>query len=484
LLLYASIGLLILSTADSGPLGSVATVCWLASFAVLALTNIGSAFAVYIGSLAIYSPLHFGGGSSVLQRPDNIALVVLLLGLVLIFSKQRGRLRYNLYVLAFLTFCILHGMLFPPTYYEHLLRSLVIPLLLCELFALAKFGENDLDALQTGLAVLGGYMGLVSILEQIRAYDWIIPRWVGNPSLRPFDPFLEGWIGAGRSGGTLLQPAWNGLLLSLIVLFLLMRWHRMRTVWRAVAISLCMVGSFFTYTRGVWLGLALSLMWFPGWCRSSRQAFVRRAGLACGALVLLQLLAGGTASERMQDSNTIYYRLKLWGAGARLVGAHPLLGVGFFHFGDAMAGVNQGFGAVSARLPDVEGGVASHNTPLTVLVEFGVVGFLLYAMAFYKIVRRAKDNLGRLWGRSGAAWVLAFAIVYLVNAQFVSAFEGTTNVAFFGLLGVMASLETPRWPPPCESDRNGRHRSRSAMDKIRSPFKDLLYESPRMPDSR
>src|ERR1700686_3007470 len=92
-----------------------------------------------------------------------------------------------------------------------------------------KLRERELDALQIGMAVLGRYMGLVSILERIPAYDWILPPWVGDPSLVPFDPFLEGWIGSGRSGGTLLQPAWNGLLLSLIFCILLLRIRRIRS---------------------------------------------------------------------------------------------------------------------------------------------------------------------------------------------------------------------------------------------------------------
>jgi hypothetical protein len=73
-----------------------------------------------------------------------------------------------------------------------------------------------------------------------------------------------------------------------------------------------------------------------------------------------------------------------------------------------------------------------------VLVEFGIVGILLYAAAFFRIVKRAGNNAFQLWGRSGMDWVLAFAIVYLTNAQFISAFEGTVNTTFFALLGVIA----------------------------------------------
>jgi O-antigen ligase len=148
------------------------------------------------------------------------------------------------------------------------------------------------------------------------------------------------------------------------------------------------------------------------------------------------------ASERLQDTDTVYYRFNLWGAALRLALAHPLLGVGFFNFGTAMTGIEQGFGSLLPGLPDVEGGgamgVATHNTFLTLLVEFGAVGFVLYAVVFVTIVQRAKTNMYLLWGRPGRAWVFGFTILYLINAQFASAFEAATSYLFFGFLGAMA----------------------------------------------
>jgi O-antigen ligase len=443
-LLYLSLVLLVLSSVDNGPLGGIVKLFWLASVASLTFINIGAAFAAYISSLAIYSPLYFEGWSSPFQRPDNYALLILFAGMLfLALDKEHTRPRFDAYVFASLIFFTLHGLIFSRMQFAALLKTIFIPLLACELLAATKLREGELDALQNGMAVLGSYMGLVSILERTPAVDWIVPYWVGNPSLRALDPSLDDWIGSGRSGGTLLQPAFNGLLLSLIICILLLRFRRGRSWPAMIAISLCAVGSFFTYTRGVWLGLALALMWFPGWCHSIRQAYSRRAALVCVAAVLL-VVAGGTARERLQDSGTVYYRLNLWGAGLRLAGTHPLFGIGFLQFGSAMKGIEQGFGSLLPSSPDVEGEVPSHNTLLTVLVEFGALGFLFYAAAFLRIVQRARNNTYRLWGRSGAAWVLAFTIVYLVNAQFVSAFEAPTNLVFLGFLGAIAGADEQR----------------------------------------
>ena len=440
--LYLSLALLVLSTIDNGAVGTIVKLIWLASVAVLAFTNIGAAFAAYIGSIAIYSPLHYEGVVSPLQRPDNYALVILCAGvLLLLFNKKEGLPRFNYYMPAIMAFFVLHAFVFSRAHLPETFRDILLPLLVCEFMFVIEFREAELNALQNGVGVLAGYMGLVSILERIPAYDWILPPWVGNPSLRPPDPFLEEWIGGGRSGGTLLQPAWNGILLTLIFCFLLLRLRKGISWPVLTAMSLCVVGSFFTYTRGVWLGLALSLMWFPGFCRSLRQANIRRAVLACAAAVLL-LAAGGYASERLQDSNTILYRFNLWGAGLRIVIDHPLTGVGFYNFGNVMPDVEQGFGNLLPGQADVkQEGAAPHNTVLTVLVEFGLVGFLLYVAVFFKIVQRARNNARLLWGRAGAAWIFSFVLIYLLNAQFVSAFEGTTNLVFFGFLGVIAGAQ-------------------------------------------
>ena len=224
--LYLSLVLLLISSADNGPMGTIAKLCWLASLASLALTNIGAAFVAYVSSLAMYSPLHFAGGGFSLQRPDNYALMLLVGGILLLLYKEQSGMQFNLYILATVTFFTLHAAILSRTQLVPLFRDIAIPLLACECLATIRLREREMDAMQAGMAVLGGYVGLVSILERISAYDWILPPWIGDLSLRPFDPFLQDWLGSGRSGGILLQPAWNGLLLTLILFILLLRVRR------------------------------------------------------------------------------------------------------------------------------------------------------------------------------------------------------------------------------------------------------------------
>lgn len=436
--LYASLVMLLFSTADTGPLGNLVKSCWIISFVALALTNLGAAFVVYIGSLAIYSPLHFDSMTSLLQRPDNFAVPILFVAMAFqIYRRKRPLSSVNFYLLVLPFYLLVHGVVFAPEHLPALIRDCIIPFGACILAAWIGFGEREITAFQDGLIAIGCYTGFVSILERTPFADRVLPFWIGDPSLRPFDLYQDQWLDLHRSGGTLLQPAFNGLLIAMILMIIVLRSRKGITPYHMIAASLCIAGSFFTYTRGAWLSILLPLLWLPGWTRTPKQANTRRMLLVVMALASLAI-ASGAAGERLKDGGTILYRLNLWGAAFRLAASHPLQGVGFFNFGSAMTNVQQGFGVSALKFRKVEEGVASHNTALTILVEFGLPAFTLYVVAFYKLVQRARENCRKLLGVSGPAWVVAFTICYLISAQFISCFEGTVNTVFFGFLGILA----------------------------------------------
>jgi len=45
--------------------------------------------------------------------------------------------------------------------------------------------------------------------------------------------------------------------------------------------------------------------------------------------------------------------------------------------------------------------------------------------------------------RKVSSWLTAFAIAYLFNAQFVVTYEATTNLIYYGTLGVLVGLKEP-----------------------------------------
>jgi hypothetical protein len=440
-LLYLSLLILLLSTIDNGPLGDLVKCCWLLSFAALAVINIGSAFAAYIASLALYSPLHYESMFPLLQRPDNLAMPILFAAMVFqLLSRNRHLRSINPYVAVLVIYFLAHGLIFAPEHSAALIRN-IIPFLACVFAAWIGFGQQEIKAFEDGLIVLAWYSGFVSILERTPFIDRVLPLWIGDPSLRPFDLYQDQWLDLHRSGGPLLQPAFNGLLIGMVLLIIVFRSRKGITPYHVVATFFCLAGVFFTYTRGAILAILLALLLFPGWPKDKKQANKRRIMLVVGAVLILVagLAAGGSAvHERLEDSDNIFYRFQLWGAALRLVAAHPVTGVGFFNFGTAMGTVQQGFGSLEREYRNIETGVASHNTALTVVVEFGMPGLVIFLLAFWKLVQRARENCSKLLGIQGASWVVAFTIVYVVNSQFISCFEVTVNTIFFGTLGILA----------------------------------------------
>jgi hypothetical protein len=440
-LLYLSLLILLLSTIDNGPLGDLVKCCWLLSFSALALINIGSAFVAYIVSLALYSPLHYESMTPLLQRPDNLALPILFAAMLFqVLSRNRQLRSVNPYLAILFVYFLAHGLIFAPEHAAALFRNLV-PFLTCLLAAWIGFGQREIKAFEDGLIVLASYSGLVSIIERTPFVDRVLPFWIGDPSLRPFDLYEDQWLDLHRSGGPLLQPAFNGLLLGMVLVILVLRSRRGITPYYVVASLLCLAGAFFTYTRGAWLSILLALLWFPGWTQTKKQANRRRMvmlGVALFFLVAGFAASSGAAHERLANSDNIFYRFQLWGAALRLVAMHPLAGVGFFSFGTAMSGVQQGFGSLQPEFRTIEDGVASHNTALTVIVEFGIPGLVIFVLAFCQLVLRARENCAKYLGSQGASWVIAFMIVYVANSQFISCFEVTVNTIFFGTLGIFA----------------------------------------------
>lgn len=91
-------------------------------------------------------------------------------------------------------------------------------------------------------------------------------------------------------------------------------------------------------------------------------------------------------------SGTFNHRTVIWRAGIDVLERHLLFGVGSGGFANAVA-------------PALSGRFVAHNTLLSVAVEEGVVGFVLFACVFASILRAAAAAGS---DQRAAAWILAF----------------------------------------------------------------------------
>ena len=450
ILMYVSLALLLISTIQgTGVIGDATKLVWLASIAVLTALNVGAAFGVYVAGVAVYAVRSFGGWGAVTERPDNYALLILIAGLLLRMALARVRLwsASALVIVGFVAYGLLDtavmGLLTRYTFAWYM-RTFGLPMLMFLLLAQHGFGLREFRALARSLLVLGVYMALVSIAERVGWYDFIVPSWISAPPPDASGPSLASVLYPGRSGGVLMQPAWNGLALSLILCLsiLSVRLSTAKRRWVGGVVGLfCLIGIFLSYTRASWLACAfasLVLLWRPSATRA--KTVLKRFGVVAASALLiatLALLPDTTARQRIADSGTVVFRFNLWEAGAGMVADRPLFGSGFGSFGENIADYQQD---MTVGAPTNFSASPSHNTVLNVLVELGLIGMVLYVGALVVMLLWARAAARQRWGSEGAVWATVFFGVYLIQAQFAFAHEPTTNQIFFGVLGAVAGL--------------------------------------------
>ncbi len=442
-----AIGFLAVAAFEAGPASTVAKAGWVTLTTAMGAVEPATGVALYLAGAAVYSPRHFSGWGSFNERPDNFAVAGLILAFA--FSQMAARRRPRLDAAGVLAGSLLVyalavsqvlGQLDRATF-AALLRSLGIPLLLFVILAAGTRRLPDLVVPLGVLVALGVYIASVSILEAVGAHSLIRPAWI-------VDPAVNDWLESGRAGGPQMQPAFNGLALTLTaVLCVGFAWTG--SAWRralgSVAVVPMIAGIFVCYTRGPWLSAllaagALSFAGGPG--VRSRTTVVR---LSIVALLAATIVAapGRFARERAVDTETVRFRFNVWAAGLRMASERPLFGFGFAQFKAEVGSFRDSMDELSDRTRSVPGNVA-HNQFLRVLVELGGVGLLLYGATLWLVMRDGFRGAQLVLGSRGTALVLALSVAYLFNGLFITLHEPFQNCLFFGPMGLLAGATRER----------------------------------------
>jgi O-antigen ligase len=450
--MYVSMALLLLSTAqETGLIGSALKAVWLISIGLLTVLNLGAAFGAYVAAASLFAVLSFDGWGSIVQRPDNYALLVVAAGLGFRILASRPLRLWNwstVVIGGFVAYALVQsamvGLLTRGTIAGYM-RMLGLPMLMFLLLAHYGLEARELRALVRSLLVLGVYMALVSIAERVGWHGLIIPAWIADPSITTVDPSRTDWIHSGRSGGPLMQAEYNGLALTMIlcVAILAARVMNVTNRWMGVVAAVfCLIGIFFTYTRAAWVACVLAslvLLWRPA-AVPGKSRLLRFGVLTVGVglVVALALLPETFARQRIGDKATVGLRLNLWKAGVAMAADRPLTGRGFGMF---PAHVEDYQHKMTLESPGIGRATVAHNMALSMLVEFGAIGLVLYAAALVAVWRRAVRAAVRLWAREGAVWVGVFTGVYVFQLQFMILGDPATNHLFFGMMGAIAGIQ-------------------------------------------
>jgi O-antigen ligase len=196
---------------------------------------------------------------------------------------------------------------------------------------------------------------------------------------------------------------------------------RRRNLVVTVAGAVLVAGALATFSRGGALGLAAA----AGWLLLRRVLPWRVLGAAAGSVAVLgfgALVVAGPQLDRAVQEKTfiaasnVDTRELRWQAAARMVTAHPVLGVG-------PGGFREEYAAESHNAEVDEQTPVAHNMYLEVAAELGLPGFALFAgvivvaaVASERAVRRAPGGAAR----AEAVAIQASLLAVLVTSTFLS----------------------------------------------------------------
>jgi O-antigen ligase len=284
----------------------------------------------------------------------------------------------------------------------------IMPFLLFLVAPLAFQTPRQRNVLLVTLVALGAYLGLTVLFETTKLDALVFPKYILDPNYG---------IHIQRGRGPFVDAVANGLALYTCAVACAIAFSSWRGVWlRGLAVTiglLCLVGSFLSLERSVWIGVVLGSAVAMLSTRGLRRYFVLLAGASIAAIAVSLAFIPGlstTVTERTNDSATVWDRKNLARAALNMVEARPLFGFGWSRFTSHSQDYFQQ--AFDYPLTATKAGV--HNTPLTYAVDLGLVGATLWLVGLVcgigaALTTRGPPDLVR-W-RVG---LVAIATAYLV----------------------------------------------------------------------
>ena len=173
-------------------------------------------------------------------------------------------------------------------------------------------------------------------------------------------------------------------------------------------------------------------------------AFAVLAGIAAGEPKVRHSLVHHTSSGLNSASSGRY---SLVANGIRIAVNHPEAGVGVGGFKEAYAKRTR----LKGKEPKL---AASHDTPVTVAAETGVVGLALFAWLVAAFLAAGLRRVDRSFaGRVSLAAVLALAAILVHSLFYNDFFEDPTTWGLLGLLALAAPRRAPAQEPPAAVEK-------------------------------
>ncbi len=280
--------------------------------------------------------------------------------------------------------------------------------------------DRDVRWFMQAMVILGVYLSVMAVCEISGVHSLVFPRFIVDS---------DSWEFFGRGRGPLMNPAGNGIVMSIsLTAAILGVFHcgrRGKLVYAAAAIVIA-AGIYATLTRSAWMGAAaavgmIAMVYAPRWVRVLGVATVILLGgaMAMGLKDQLIRLKRDKHLTAADAEKSIQLRPLLAVVGWEMFKDRPIIGHGFGHYFEHSGPYHE---IRSYGLPlETARPYAQHNIFLSILVDAGLVGLMLF-VALLANLAGIGWRLARGGGTPERHWVgqamLGVLVAYLCNGMF------------------------------------------------------------------
>lgn len=420
--------------------------------------------AIFLVATSVF-PLEFGSievGVSI--TADRVWIAVLMMqfayDLWIGRSSWRAWNAADLFLILFLLWLLFRTIVTPigeeikgqPSTTMHLINGYIVPAFL---YWILRNNHPNPKHVWSGvvlLLILGAYLSLTAILEITKQWNLVFPSFIGDPKLG---------IHFGRARGPMLNSVRLGMCLCacLAALWAFLVWQKPKnfSTWIIASIltPLLAVGVALTYTRSIWMAaLAIIVVLFLAilrgkarWAAASSLIFVTVVGALIAGPNLVAFKREYSAAETLEST-------KMRGAFAyvswKMFADRPLMGYGFNQF-QVYSRQYLDDRTTEIRLESIRGYV-HHNSYLSLLVDLGLVGAILYALttaAMLRVVWKIlRDRGSTAMAKSIAVYSLCLIVSHAIQMAFhevsFSSIEYTLLMSALGLTQAYQNQTTPK----------------------------------------
>ncbi len=431
----------------------LATLAWIIAFVLRAPLLVGCVIFLLLAVCFGYDFLHFDVGPIPLTL-DRIWIAVLLGTFIVQWRigrtdpKTLGRVDFVL--LAFLFLITASTFIAGPSGASkmagsplwHLVVAYLFPALLYFVARQSALTESYVVMVHGFLAVFGIYLGLTGIAEMTGQWSLVFPRYIADPAVG---------LHFGRARGPMVQSVSYGLYLGICTAAMILWMHRLGRAGKLVMFALIplpLAAVALTLTRSVWIGtglvlLLLATVLLKDWPR--KLVLFTALGLAALAVTTkLDTLTGFQREGTVEDTrSSAESRASFAYVSWKMFQDRPLLGFGFGQFPEAKLPYLDDRNT-SLNLEIIRP-LAHHNTYLSLLVELGLVGFVLYvtllALWAHCGWRLARGQRRPRWVKAHGVLVMCALATYAIQMLFHDvSFTSVDNAIVFLLAGTGVGL--------------------------------------------